>query len=207
MRYVFVVKKTLQKAYEAREDPVIALLCLRTTHIETGLPSPAEMLFGRKIQSNLPTIATTGKEKARFHRREQWRRQYDEHARDLKDIHPDQSVRVQDYATKKWEPAVVKQKVSEPRLYILTSRNGAEYRRNRRHIRTTGETFTCPDTHHSDENTDGEHTVNRSELATCDNPSKETEPIHVEEPPACVDDASYWTKAGRCVRPPKRLDL
>ncbi|KAK2190143.1 hypothetical protein NP493_86g04018 [Ridgeia piscesae] len=75
------------------------------------------MLFGRKIQSNLPTIATTGKEKARFHRREQWRRQYDEHARDLKDIHPDQSVRVQDYATKKWEPAVVKQKVSEPRLY------------------------------------------------------------------------------------------
>ena len=88
--------------------------------------------------------------------------------------------------TKKWEPAV-----SEPRSYILTSRNGAEYRRNRRHVRTTGETFTCPDTHHSDENTDGEHTVNRRELATCDNPSKETEPIHVEEPQACANDASY----------------
>ncbi|KAK2168190.1 hypothetical protein NP493_1240g00015 [Ridgeia piscesae] len=34
-RYVGVVKKTLQKAYEAREDPAIALLCLRTTPIET----------------------------------------------------------------------------------------------------------------------------------------------------------------------------
>ena len=45
-RCVGVVKKTLQKAYEAREDPAIALLCRRTTPIETGLPSPAEMLFG-----------------------------------------------------------------------------------------------------------------------------------------------------------------
>ncbi|KAK2170962.1 hypothetical protein NP493_1121g00009 [Ridgeia piscesae] len=166
------------------------------------------MLFGRKIQSNLPIIATMGKEKARFHRREQWRQQYGEHARDLKDIHPGQSVRVQDYVTKKWEPAVVKQRVSEPKSYILTSRNGAEYRRNRRHTRTTGETVTWPDTHNSDENTDEEHTVNRNELAAFDNPSKGTELIHVEEPPpACVNDASYRTKAGRCMRPPKRLDL
>ena len=102
----------------------------------------------------------------------------------------------------------MKQKVSEPRSYILTSRNGAEYRRNRRHIRTTGETFTSPDTHHNDENTDEEHTVNRNDLATFDNLSKGTELIHVEvPPPACVDDPSYRTKAGRCVRPPKRLDL
>ena len=136
-RYVGVVKKTLHTSYEAREDPAIALLCLRTTPVETGLPSPAELVFDRKIQSYLPIITTTGKEKTSFRRREQWRRQYDEHARDLKDIHRGQSVRVQDYVTKKWEAAVVKQKVSEPRSYILTSRNGAEYRRNRRHIRTT----------------------------------------------------------------------
>ena len=57
-RFVGIVKKTLQKAYEAREDPAIALLCLRTTPIETGLTSPAEMMFGRKNQSNLPTINT-----------------------------------------------------------------------------------------------------------------------------------------------------
>ena len=182
-RYVGVVKKTLQKAYEAREDPAIALLCLRTTPIETGLPSPAELLFGRKIQSNLPTITTTGKEKTSFRRREQWRRQCDDHTRDLKDIRPGQSVRVQDYVTKKWEPAVVKQKGNQPRSYIITSRDGAEYRRNRRHTRTTGETFTFQDTCHSDENMDGEHTVHRSEPATCDNPSNETEPIHIEEPP------------------------
>ena len=71
----------------------------------------------------------------------------------------------------------------------------------------TVETFTYPDIHHSDENMDGEHTVNRCELVTCDNPSKEPEPIVIVEPPACVDDASYRTKAGRCVRPPKRLNL
>ena len=39
-RFVGIVKKTLQKAYEVREDPAIALLlCLRTTPIETGLPT------------------------------------------------------------------------------------------------------------------------------------------------------------------------
>ena len=54
-RFVGTIKKTLEKACEANEDPAMALLCLRTTPIETGKPSPAEMLFGRKIQSNLPS--------------------------------------------------------------------------------------------------------------------------------------------------------
>ena len=101
-RFVGIVKKALQKAYEAREDPAIALLCLRTTPIETGLPSPAEMTFGRKIQSNLPTVNTTEKDKAC--RREQWKRQYNERSHTLKDLQQGQSVRVQDYTTKKWEP-------------------------------------------------------------------------------------------------------
>ena len=66
-------------------------------------------------------------------------------------------MRVQDHVTKKWEPAIMKQKVSEPRSYIVITKSGVEYRRNRRHIRTTGETFRLLDRRHDDENTDGEH--------------------------------------------------
>ena len=111
-----IVKKTLQKAYEAREDPAIALLCLRTTPIETGLPSPAEMMFDRKIQSNLPTVNIAEKDNAC--RREQWKRQYNERSHTLKDVNRGQCVRGQDYTTKKWEPAMINQKLSQPRSWL-----------------------------------------------------------------------------------------
>ena len=91
---VGILKKTIQNACEAREDPAIALLCLRTTPIETGLPSPAEIMFGETIQSNLPTVNITEKDKAC--RREQWKRQYDELSHTLKYLNRGQSVRVQD---------------------------------------------------------------------------------------------------------------
>ena len=142
-RFVGIMKKTLQNAYEAREDPAIALLCLRTTPIETGLPSPAEMMFGETIQSNLPTVNITEKDKAC--RREQWKRQYNELSHTLKYLNRGQSVRVQDYTTKKWEPAMINQKLSQPISYMLTTNTGSQYRINRRHIRTTTEVFRIPE--------------------------------------------------------------
>ena len=84
-------------------------------------------------------------DRASFHKREKWQQQYNQHTRSLKELHRAQSVRMQDHVTKKWEPAIVKQKVGEPRSYLVTTKSGAEYRRNRRHIRTTGETFRLPD--------------------------------------------------------------
>ena len=51
---VKIVKKTLQKAKKSNIDPNIALLCLRSTPIDGQLPSPAELLFGRQVQDNLP---------------------------------------------------------------------------------------------------------------------------------------------------------
>ena len=50
-------------------------------------------------------------------------------------------MRVRDQNTKKWEPAIVDRQSKEPRSYIVTAPSGAQYRRNRRHIRTTGESF------------------------------------------------------------------
>ena len=118
-RFVGIMKKTLHNAYEARESPAIALLCLRTTPIETGLPSPAEMMFGETIQSNLPTVNIMENDKAC--RREQWKRQYNERSHTLTYLNRGQSVRVQDYTTKKWESAMINQKLSQPRSYMLTT--------------------------------------------------------------------------------------
>ena len=49
-----VVKSVLKKAKQSGNDPQISLLCLRRTPIDSRTPSPAELLYGRKIRSNLP---------------------------------------------------------------------------------------------------------------------------------------------------------
>ena len=233
-RFVGIVKKTLPKAYEAREDPAIALLCLRTTPIETGLPSPAEMMFGRKIQSNLPTVNTAEKDKAC--RREQWKRQYNERSHTLKDLNRGQSVRVQDYTTKKWEPAMINQKLSQPRSYMLTTNTGSQDRRNRRHIRTTTEVFRISERHNDESTMHDPAVVNRAERPTCVSENQRVlanghrvlandqrvlandqrvlpndQRVLVNDQRVLANDqhsdAPYKTRVGRSVRPPNRIDL
>ena len=204
-----IVKKTLQKAYEAREDPAIALLCLRTTPIETGLLSPAEMMFDRKIQSNLPTVNITEKDKAC--RQEQWKRQYSECSHTLKDLNRGQCVRVQDYTTKKWEPAVIDQKLSQPRSYMLTTNTGSQYRRNRRHI--LGQPQKCSETLR-DTTTKAQRAIQHLSTEPIEQPTCAGEQLTcvgeqpcVGEQRTCVGDAPYQTRSGRSVRPPNRIDL
>ena len=55
-RNVQTVKNLLQKCNESGADPHLAMLCLRTTPIDYGLPSPAELLNCRVFHSNLPAI-------------------------------------------------------------------------------------------------------------------------------------------------------
>ena len=118
-------------------------------------------------------------------------------------------MRVQDHVTKKWEPAVVKQKVVEPRSYLVTTKSRAEYRRNRRHIRTTGETLRLVDRHQNDENTDGEQeTVNPAEPVTCEEQSKGNESSRVAaQACAYIGDAPYKTRTERSGHPPNCLDV
>ena len=52
-RHVQTVKHTLKKV-GPRSDVQMALLVLRATPIDSHLPSPAELLYGRRVVSNLP---------------------------------------------------------------------------------------------------------------------------------------------------------
>jgi len=47
----------MEKATEDREDPFLALLAWRNTPSEQLGPSPAQILFGRRTRTNLPTTA------------------------------------------------------------------------------------------------------------------------------------------------------
>ena len=58
-RQIHIVKSVLQKTKQDSKDPALALLCPRTTPIGPGLPSPAEILMGRRVNSNLPIKTDT----------------------------------------------------------------------------------------------------------------------------------------------------
>ena len=123
-----------------------ALLLQRTTPLGPQLPSPAELLFQRRIRSNLPVHvrnetsddvssqrqAMEAKTSARFN----------SSARDLPDLNLNQAVFYQDAAKRTWSPGTIIGIGPEPRSYtVQCSSSGRNLRRNRVLIRPRRVTF------------------------------------------------------------------
>ena len=132
---VKIVKKSLVKARKSGLDPALALLCLRTRPIDGTSKSPAELLFGRQLQDNLP-----GREADHFEhlaaKQEQQKTYYDERARttSLSPVVPSQPVVIRNESTYKWEPAIVKS-IDQHRPAIVETPQGKTLRENRIDIR------------------------------------------------------------------------
>ena len=117
------------------------MLCLRSTPIDSQLPSPAELLYRRKLKSNLPIrienqMLNRDQISQRLIERQQGMKYYhDRNAHDLSPLVTGQHVRIQDQRTKKWFPGTVSCKRPEPRSYEVQTQNGSTLRRNRCHFR------------------------------------------------------------------------
>ena len=141
-RVVQNLKNILKKCdYEGR-DPYLALLEYRNTPI-TGIEySPAQMSMSRMLRSKLPAISSLLAPQTVDGRRQLQQRQlthkhyYDVGSKQLSELQPGSVVRVRQHDV--WEPAVVVRKEGHPRSYII-SRDGREYRINRRHLLETSE--------------------------------------------------------------------
>ena len=114
---------------------------------------------------------------------------YDSQARDQPDLTIGQSVRVQNPATKLWDPAILTQKLAEPRSYKVEAGNGATYCRKRRHINTTKEVFAKK--HATDDETE---------------PLSEDTAITIQAPRPPVPPGVTMTRSGRIIKSPQRLD-
>ena len=114
-RCVQTIKAAMKKAILSNQDINMSLLCLRSTPRDHVIPSPGELLFNRKLVSNLSTKCTNHnfrKEEIQdwlLQRQLLLKRQHDEHAKDLPNLCAGQRVRVQDQDTRRWTPAVVRQ--------------------------------------------------------------------------------------------------
>ena len=137
---VQTVKRLFTKAKEGGGDPHLAMLCLRTTPIDHNLPSPCELLNGRRYKSNLHAISSRsdGNVNAFLQpRQDVYKSYHDRTAKELAPISPQQTVRVLNPIRKTWDLAKVTNKASTPRSYNILTAQGTTYIRNRRHLRDT----------------------------------------------------------------------
>ena len=154
-RAIRTVKNTLDKARKSGVDPYLAMLSIQATPISDKLPSPAELLLGRKLQINLPSYVTPPANREITRQQLTQRQQsqafyHDRHARQLRSLAPGDPITVKNPITSKWDRAFVVSRSDKPRSYIIQTEGGGRYRRNRRHLRPRSfearNTPTAPDT-------------------------------------------------------------
>lgn len=153
---VQIAKSLLIKANESGQDPYLALLDYRNTPRDDILGSPVQRLFGRRTKTLLPTteyllrpqtVKPEAVTKQLTEKRHTQKSYYDRQTKELPELEAGDNVRVE--TDKGWKPAVVVSKTNEPRSYEIETSNGVRYRRNRRHLHKTKETFT--DTNEADD--------------------------------------------------------
>jgi len=121
-----------------------ALLEWRNTPRNHGL-SPAQMVFGRPIRTQLPVHPHALRQcspdeeqaaaEAAADQREKAARRYDDHAKPLPPLESGTAVRIQDPTTKLWDRAGTIVYVGRHRKYRVKQLNGRLLWRNRRFIR------------------------------------------------------------------------
>lgn len=134
-RMVQTMKNIIKKSKD--QDCYLALLNFRSSPSK-DMPSPAEILMGRKLRTKLPEdrgkLQTTASKKAKhtLSMRQQNNDRYDK-GKPLAPLKVGDKVFMRNADDNAWQPAVVVNKSSEPRSYIV-ERNNATYRRNRNQL-------------------------------------------------------------------------
>ena len=131
-RRIQTIKRVLIKAKQAGRDPILAMLCLRTTPLNYNLPSLAELLNNRILRSNLiakvstPRFSNTDRIHEELkHRQDMQKMYHDRTAHDLPPLVPGQDIHILDNQTGKWKPATITSRCAEPRSYILQPPDGS----------------------------------------------------------------------------------
>ena len=195
----------------SRSNPQKALLALRSTPIDSHLPSPAEMLNARKYKSNLPVIIRNEhwpRDEIRrrlAERQEIQRLNHDKRAmQPLASLIPGQDVRVRDTQTDTWQPAKVISIDVHPRSYNVLTPTSNVLRRNRRHLRETTERHTFQQDNDDDTRTDD--LARRDDMQVvprpCNDPLPQKKSVRFQLP-----QPEQYTSSGRRVKRPQRLDL
>lgn len=221
-RTVQTVKNILKKAHPDGSDPYLAMLMYRNTPISNEIPSPAQILYSRRLRDILPVTQKLLKKKLVNDRKvresytdekKKQKAYYDRNSRDLKELEKGDSVKVKMELNKEWKSGKIIDLCERPRSYVIRLDNGRIVERNRKYIiKVTNNHYlpTC-DSYMESESSNGIETAQDSYPET----------IHIEDTGDLVANnlpengsanslylpstSNTVTRYGRVVRPPKRF--
>ena len=132
-KYVKIVKNLFYKAKEEGKDLYQSLMAYRNTPLSNNLKSPMQMLASRSARSDLPMSNAARKQKVLDC--EQLRIQHKNEQMPLHDPHLNQAVMYQDPSDKRWYPATITRLCQEPRSYLITTKQGVQFRKTQAHLK------------------------------------------------------------------------
>ena len=104
-----------------------------STPLTSSLWSPMQILSSRSARSDLPMSNTARKQLGLDG--EDLRNKYKNEHLPLHDLHLDQEVMYQDSSSKQWYPVTITRLCKEPRSYIVTTKEGVQYRKTQAHLK------------------------------------------------------------------------
>ena len=140
-RTVRTAKSILTKARRDHQDPNLAILEHRNTPIN-DVGSPARLSMGRRLRSSMPsstdqllpkTVNPAIVQTRLEQKQAQQKKYYDRSSRPLEHLSEGDDVYVQHEG--RWKPAIITSKAGTPRSFNIMTEDGAQYRRNRIHLR------------------------------------------------------------------------
>ena len=105
----------------------------RNTSLSSSLQSPMQILASRSARSDLPMSNVARKQKGLDC--EQLRTKYKNEQLPSHDLHLNQAVMYQDPNDKRWYPATITRLCQEPRSYLITTKQGVQYRKTQAHLK------------------------------------------------------------------------
>ena len=201
-----------------QEDPVLALMCYRSTPCTTTGVSPAELLMGRKIRTTLPTLEKnlrpkwpnrkTVEQKDAGEKAKQafyYNRRHS--ARPLPPLQPGDAVLAKLDQEKTWvTPAVISSESVTPRSYLINTSQGVLLRRNRRHLQAGLSSQPVQDTPPASTASAGE-TSQSASVVTPETISSTPSEVMNHTHTTTQTPGLFRTRAGRVCKPVDRLVL
>lgn len=233
-RAVQTIKNIIRKSEMDGTDLEMCLLQYRNTPISYNLPSPAQILFSRRLNSVLPVnnqllkpkIYPNNVIKNELRQRQfKMKYNYDRGTRPLPQLKKGDKVKVKNFNGMKWHDGVVlKEKENQPRAYIVKLADRDRIvTRNRQHLIKVNSSYNDSDVSLRDRIKDiPEFDIDSRKcdiqnkdynLPVTDVSIPDVKPKHVSVHNHCSTNRNQncntqiVTRHGRVVKPPDRLDL
>jgi hypothetical protein len=209
---VKTAKRLMMKASESGSDPLLALLDWRNTPSEQLGPSPAQLMFGRRTRTKLPTAdallqtpSATAAQTALTDAKHRQATYYNRGAKERPTLPVGQTVRVR-FDDGDWRKAEVA-RVLPHRSYDIRFDDGTTRRRTSRHVRFSSEPpIVMRDNSGDDTSATPTTTPSARSMNAPPRHGRKVDKKPAAKPAAAsqTDKPLTVTRSGRVVKPPER---